>query len=94
LDECLYKDRVQKSDPKRKKNHPDRSDNDHFLRTAAVQLTLGNGMASQVLAKYRIFQSGDVTAAWDSIMEYEVTDPSRLHFSKYDNRKHEQTLKK
>jgi ABC-type lipoprotein release transport system permease subunit len=54
--------------------------------------TLGNGMASQVLAKYRIFQSGDVTAAWDSIMEYEVTDPSRLHFSKYDNRKHEQNL--
>ncbi|NLK87475.1 MAG: ABC transporter permease [Clostridiaceae bacterium] len=54
--------------------------------------TLGNGMASQVLAQYRSFQSGDVTVAWNNIMEYEVTDPSRLHFSKYDTQKHEQNI--
>lgn len=49
-----------------------------------LSFTLGNGMASQVLSQYRSFQSGDVTVVWKNVKEYEVTDPSRLHFSKHE----------
>ncbi len=49
-----------------------------------VSLSVGNGMARQILAQYRSFQSGDVTVVWENVKEYDVSDPSRLFFSQYE----------
>lgn len=49
-----------------------------------VSLSVGNGMAQQILGQYRIFQSGDVTVIWKNVKEYDVSDPSRLFFSQYE----------
>ncbi len=57
-----------------------------------LSFTLGNGMASQVLDQYRTFQSGDVVVAWDNINEYDVSDPSRLHFSMYERENDKKNL--
>ncbi len=48
-----------------------------------VSLSIGNGMAQQILGQYRSFQSGDVTVVWKNVKEYDVSDPSRLFFSQY-----------
>lgn len=44
---------------------------------------LGNGMEEQILGQYRNSLSGDVTVVWENVKEYEVSDPSRLHFSAF-----------
>ncbi|MDP4090205.1 MAG: FtsX-like permease family protein [Bacillota bacterium] len=69
-------------------------------RTALIGLTLtsssvlllfsfamSNGIARQILEKYKDFQSGDVTVLWSNVKEIESSDPSRLFFSAYDARK-------
>lgn len=55
--------------------------------------TLGNGIEEQILGQFRNFLSGDVTAVWESVKEYENSDPSRLHFSEYDIKKDQENRK-
>ena len=52
-----------------------------------MSYAIGNGIGRQILERYRGFQSGDVTAVWDSVKEIDVSDPSRLYFSEYDLKK-------
>ncbi len=51
---------------------------------------LGNRMEEQILGQYRNFLSGDVTVVWENVKEYEVSDPSRLHFSEFNMKKDEE----
>lgn len=66
-------------------------------RTALIGLTLviscllllfsfsvGNGIQSQILGKYRDFQSGDVSVVWENVKKIDNSDPSRLFFSAFD----------
>lgn len=45
---------------------------------------LGNGMEEQITGQYRNSLSGDVTVIWENVKEYDVSDPSRLHFSEFN----------
>ncbi|NLN64160.1 MAG: ABC transporter permease [Clostridiaceae bacterium] len=49
--------------------------------------TLGNGIEEQILGQYRNFLSGDISVVWENVKEYDVSDPSRLHFSEFDLKK-------
>lgn len=46
--------------------------------------SIGNGIHSQILDKYRDFQSGDVSVVWSNVKNIDSSDPSRLFFSAFD----------
>ncbi len=54
--------------------------------------TLGNGIHRQIISQYRNFLSGDVTVVWENVKDIDVTDPSRLHFSRFDIKKGHENL--
>lgn len=55
--------------------------------------TLGNGIGEQILGQYRNFLAGDVSAVWENVKEYDVSDPSRIHFSEFDMKKDSENKK-